>query len=148
MNLIQKLEIWGDRHHPKWLDFVRIALGLFLCYKGVDFLMNMSLIEGMLSSRLSFGAFAIFMIGHLIVFAHVAGGILLILGVLTRFACLVNIPILLGAVIMYSFSKQVLAPYSEILLSILVLLLLGFFLIEGNGPLSVHLPTDEEQKAH
>jgi putative oxidoreductase len=142
------MELWGDTHHPKWLDFVRIALGIFLCYKGVDFLMNMSQIQGMLSSRLSFGDFAVFMVAHFVSFAHIAGGFLLVIGVLTRFACIIQIPILLGAVILINFSREVFQPYSEIVLSIVVLLLLIFFLIVGNGPLSVHLPTDEEQRSH
>jgi uncharacterized membrane protein YphA (DoxX/SURF4 family) len=44
MNLVQRVEHWGDTHHPQWLDVVRILLGVFLCYKGVDFLMNMGAI--------------------------------------------------------------------------------------------------------
>ena len=45
MNLVQRLEQWGDRHHPKWMDFLRIALGIFLCLKGVEFATNMSSAE-------------------------------------------------------------------------------------------------------
>ncbi len=41
MNLLQRLEYRGDRHHPKWADILRCALGLFLFYKGIEFLENM-----------------------------------------------------------------------------------------------------------
>ncbi len=146
MDFLHRVEIWGDKHHPRWLDFVRIALGLFLCFKAIHFLTNMSIIQDLLSQKLSFGAFAIVMLGHFIVFAHLIGGICLILGVLTRFACLIQIPILIGAVIFINLSKDMFRPYSEILLSIVVLLLLIYFLIIGNGPLSMKLLTDQDQK--
>ena len=146
MDFLHRIEIWGDKHHPRWLDFVRIALGLFLCFKAIHFLTNMSIIQDLLSQKLSFGAFAIVMLGHFIVFAHLIGGICLILGVLTRFACLIQIPILIGAVIFINLSKDMFRPYSEILLSIVVLLLLIYFLIIGNGPLSMKLLTDQDQK--
>src|SRR4051812_29904194 len=100
MNIIQRLEHWGDHHHPKWIDILRVALGVFLIYKGIDFLRNMSSMMSFMSNRLpSFGSFSLIMLGHYIVFAHLLGGFLLVLGLLTRFACLIQIPVLLGAVI-------------------------------------------------
>jgi putative oxidoreductase len=131
MNLVQRVEHWGDTHHPQWLDIVRISLGVFLCYKGIDFLMNMGNMLSLLSSRQTFGSFTTMLMSNYISFAHLLGGILLILGVLTRFACLINIPILLGAV--FFINTNLYRPNSEVLLSILVLLLLILFLIVGNG---------------
>ncbi len=144
MNLLQRLEYWGDRHHPRWMDIVRIALGIFLCYKGVDFLNNMSDLVGLMSGQTSFGSFMYVLAGHYAVFAHILGGILLILGVLTRFACIMQIPVLLGAVFFISTNKEMLRPYSELLLTIVVLLLLIYFLIAGNGPWSVKM-TEENR---
>ena len=80
------------------------------------------------------------------VFAHILGGLLLIVGVLTRLACLVQIPILLGAIIFINSAPDVLKPYSELFLSILVLLLLIYFLIVGNGPWAIQVK--EEDKHH
>ena len=139
MDFLHREEKWGDAHHPRWIDFVRIALGVFLCYKGIDFLRNMGILSDLMAKRVSFGSFTIIMLGHYIVFAHITGGILLIAGVLTRFACLIQIPILLGAVVLINLSMDSLRPYSELLLSTLVLFLLIYFLIVGNGPLSVKL---------
>jgi uncharacterized membrane protein YphA (DoxX/SURF4 family) len=147
MNYLEKVEHWGDAHHPKWLDIVRIALGVFLCYKGIDFLRNMAVMSDLLSHRMAFGSFSIIMIGHFIVFAHILGGILIAIGVLTRFACLIQIPILLGAVILILFnsSDAVLRPYSEGIISVVVLLLLIYFLIVGNGPLHFDFEEAEEK---
>lgn len=145
MDFLHRAEKWGDAHHPKWLDFVRIALGAFLIFKGVDFVRNMGVLNDLMAKTLTFGSLALIMIGHYIVFAHILGGILLMAGVLTRFACLIQIPILLGAVILVNSSMASLRPYSELLVSIIVLLLLVYFLIIGNGPLSMKL-LDYEDK--
>jgi putative oxidoreductase len=145
MNLLQRLEHWGERHHPRWMDIVRIALGIFLCYKGVDFLNNMSDLISLMSSKTTFGDFTYMLAGHYTVFAHILGGILLIVGVLTRFACIIQIPVLLGALFFLSSNRDMLRPYSEILVTIVVLLLLIYFLIAGNGPWSVKM-TEEKKK--
>jgi len=40
MNYLQRLEYWGEAHHPKYMDIVRIAFGIFLCIKGIEFANN------------------------------------------------------------------------------------------------------------
>ncbi|HXL55626.1 MAG TPA: DoxX family protein, partial [Chitinophagaceae bacterium] len=125
MNFLQRLKQWGDSHHPKWLDIIRIALGIFLCYKGIDFLIHMSALVTMMKLKnASFGSFAYILAGQYVVFAHILGGILLAIGLFTRFACLIQIPILLGAVIFVRTYQDMLGPYSDLILSILVLILL------------------------
>ena len=131
MNLVQRVEHWGDTHHPQWLDIVRIALGVFLCYKGVDFLMNMGSMLDLITNRKSFGSITSMLMSNYIAFAHILGGILLILGVLTRFACLIQIPILLGAI--FFVNSSLYKPFSALALPIVVLLLLIWFLVIGNG---------------
>ena len=150
MNLLQKFEYWGDRHHPKWLDIIRIALGIFLFYKGIDFLRNTSVLISLMSNRSPFGSFVIILIGHYVTFAHIIGGIFLTIGMFTRAACLIQIPILLGAIIFVNINatRDTFSPYSELSLSIIILLLLIYFLIIGNGPLSVKMPPEEHQKEH
>lgn len=143
MNLVQRLEHWGDAHHPQWLDIVRILLGAFLCFKGIDYLMNMGTMLGLLTNKMDFGSFTSMLMSNYISFAHLLGGILLILGVLTRFACLLQIPILVGAV--FFVNTTLYRPFSEMALAILVLLLLILFLIVGNGP--VQLLKFREEKA-
>jgi putative oxidoreductase len=145
MNLVQRVEHWGDAHHPQWLDIIRIALGLFLCYKGVDYLNNMSSMLSLITNKMSFGSFSSMLMSNYIAFAHILGGILLVLGVLTRFACLIQLPILLGAIFFINLSPEMYRPFSELALSILVFLLLVWFLVIGNGKLSF-LSFKEERK--
>ncbi|HMJ48790.1 MAG TPA: DoxX family protein [Ferruginibacter sp.] len=145
MNVLQRIGLWGDTHHPKWVDFIRIALGIFLFYKGIDFLRNMGSMVGLMqNNKMLFGSFKLIILGHYIVSAHLIGGFLLIIGLFTRFACLIQIPILIGALIFINFSGDTWRPYSEIFLSIVVLLLLIFFLIVGNGPISFNKMVDKQ----
>ena len=147
MNFLRRIELWGDKHHPKWLDLIRIVLGLFLCYKGIDVFLNMSEITTTMKNRAPFGDFAFLMAAQYAAFAHTIGGILLVLGLFTRLACLVQIPVLIGAIFFISTNKDMLRPYSELFLTILILLLLIYFLIVGNGPWSFKIP-DEEDKTN
>lgn len=139
MNVVQRVGHWGDTHHPLWLDIVRILLGVFLCYKGVQFLANMGTMLSLISDRMSFGNFSAMMMSNYIAFAHILGGILLILGVLTRFACILQIPILVGAIFFIHATPDpnLYRPFSEMTLAIVVLLLLILFLIVGNGRVSL-----------
>jgi len=136
MNLLQKIEIWGDRHHPKWLDAVRIGLGIFLFWMGVLFVQNRDALTAMINENPTLTVVS-FWLAHYIVFAHLAGGVLIMLGSLTRLAVLVNIPVLLGAVFFVHSPTGLFAVHSIPGISIVVLLLLIFFLIEGSGPFSV-----------
>ncbi len=146
MNYLQRIEYWGDRHHPKWMDIVRIALGVFLMWKGKEFVENMSMMIDLMSSKISFNSFLMMLLGHYIVFAHLLGGFLLVIGVLTRFACIIQIPILLGAIFFINSSGNILRPFSELYISILVLLLLIYFLIVGNGAWSFNLFAGQEKR--
>lgn len=144
-NILQRFEHWGDAHHPKWVDILRIILGIFLFYKGIDFLQNMGKLMGLMENKVEFSSLMFIVLGHYVVFAHIVGGILLILGLFTRFACLLQLPILLVAVFFINTGGNMLQPYSELLLSIIVLLLLIYFLIAGNGPWSLKL-ADEKKR--
>jgi putative oxidoreductase len=147
MNLLQRLEHWGDTHHPRWLDIVRIALGVFLMYRGVVFLENMSSELGRIANSISFNSFTLLSLGHFVVFAHLLGGLLLATGVLTRFACLVQIPVLLCAIVFVNAPQGLWTRGSELPVSIVVLLLLIYFLIAGNGQWSLNRFVQEEKKS-
>ena len=147
MNYLHRLERWGESHHSKWLDIIRIALGIFLCYKGISFLFNMSALIGLLgSTNMGFGSFALVLIGQFIVIIHLLGGFFIMIGLHTRLACLSQMPILIGAIILLRFSGSENIASQELLLSVIVLALLALFLILGNGPWSYDNMFHEEKK--
>lgn len=135
MYLLDRIDTWAERHHPKWIDALRVLLGAILLWKGIVFLRNTQMILQMLqNTTLEFIAAAV---AHYIVGAHFMGGVLIIAGLLTRAAILFQLPILLGAIFFANIPRGMGQTYSELELAILVLFLLIFFLIEGSGPCSV-----------
>jgi uncharacterized membrane protein YphA (DoxX/SURF4 family) len=144
MNYIERIEHWGDTHHPKWLDFIRIVLGIFLLMKGVEFANNMNKLMLMMSN-LPFGNFMMVILAHYVLFAHILGGVLLITGLLTRLGCIIQIPVLIVAVFSNMFNQ-----FSEFPLSILVLILLVYFLIVGSGRWSLdwYVNKEDEKRSH
>lgn len=139
MNIIRKIEHWGDVHHAKWLDYLRIILGIVIFGKGVSFISDTSVLQNMITQNNVFG-FSGMMISvaiHIVAFAHLVGGILITLGLVTRFAVVIQIPILIFAVFFVNLAPGFSAPNSELWLSAIVLLLLFLFWIVGSGPFSV-----------
>jgi putative oxidoreductase len=143
MNSFQKIESWGDRHHPKWLDILRIILGLIILAKGYYFVSNTDGLKTMIANS-RFGQVS-FVLQHYVVFAHLIGGVLIIVGLLTRIAVLFQIPILIGAVLFVNARSGFFSANStDLWLSIIILFLLIFFLVEGSGPWSL----DEYMRKH
>ncbi|GGZ33794.1 hypothetical protein GCM10007049_28880 [Echinicola pacifica] len=137
MEYITKLEMWADSHHPRWIDFIRIALGLFIFYKGILFISNTgALMELMSNNDLQFFNLAL---AHYVAFAHLVGGIMIATGLLTRFAIIFQIPILLGAVFFININSGFLSASNnlEFELSLSVLILLCVFLFYGSGKFSM-----------
>lgn len=135
MNYIQRLEHWGDAHHPRYMDILRMALGVFLILKGIEFARNSSVLEVLLSRQVPFSSFLLLLLQHYIIFAHIAGGFLIAVGLLTRVACIANIPVLLGAIVFIDWGMM--GHFSGFLVALIVLLLLVSFFIIGSGPWSL-----------
>jgi putative oxidoreductase len=127
MNYVQRIEHWGETHHPRWLDFVRVALGLFLVAKGVEFADNMNKLLNLMSG-LPFGNFMMIMLAHYVLFAYMLGGVLLATGLLTRFACIINLPVLITAISMNVFQE-----FSELGIAVMILALIIYFMVIGSG---------------
>src|ERR1700748_2438189 len=137
MNMVHKIEIWGDTHHPKFLDLIRIVLGVFLLLKGFAFMENSAylkqIIEDQTAVYISSGL--LITLVYYVTFAHMVGGILITLGTLTRFACIIQIPIVLAAVFLSGLFTS--AINYMVWPSITALILLVLFAIIGSGPLSL-----------
>ncbi len=133
--MLHQIEKWSATHHPRWLVLPRIALGVFLIFKGISF-MNSSVTLETLLSETGVSADRAW-IPLVITWLHLLCGFLIIIGLFTRWAALLMIPILLVAVIFVNVPRGLFAPGSEFWFSSLVLLLLIFFFFEGGGPLSL-----------
>ncbi|HET9057954.1 MAG TPA: DoxX family protein [Chitinophagaceae bacterium] len=135
MNISSRIQQWSITHNPKWLIVLRVVLGLFLFQKGIVFIYRSEELKLLLEyNAINTGTK---ILAWYIMIAHLLGGISIIAGLFTRFMCLLQIPILLGAVFLINLKNGIYANNSELGFSILILLLLFIFLLEGGGPLSL-----------
>lgn len=135
MDTLKSIQQWSITHHPRWLIFPRLVLGALLCIKGIAFMSNATLLENLLSG--SYWASNTHALQIIIGGANMLGGFLIMIGLQTRLMCLIQVPILIGAVVFINAQKGGFAPESELGLAILALLLTILFLIEGSGPMSL-----------
>lgn len=114
------------------LVVLRIVLGLCLFIKGFSFMRNSAILENLLAQT----GFHDYASGWVlfITWAHLLGGFLVIIGLLTRLAVLVQIPILAGAI---TFVNRPWQNTGEFFFAFAVLLLLILFFFKGGGLLSL-----------
>jgi len=135
MNVIERIEHWGDAHHPRWLDVLRIALGILIFLKGVTFLSDTESLRRLIEmTHIQIYTWGVI---HYIAFAHLVGGILIALGLLTRVAIAFQLPVLIGAVFLVNITSGLSFLNSELWISVLVLALLMVFFVTGSGPYSL-----------
>jgi uncharacterized membrane protein YphA (DoxX/SURF4 family) len=139
MNLVHKIESWGDTHHPKILDLIRIALGVFLLIKGIAFMENTAYLKSLIDSQnvIDLSPVVLMIMVYYVTFAHMVGGILIAVGILTRLGCIIQIPIVVVAVFLTS-TNVFREPINALAWpSITALILLVLFTILGSGPISL-----------
>jgi len=137
MNVVHKIEHWGDTHHPKFLDLVRVALGVFLLLKGVAFMENTAYLGSIIESQrvIDVSPGLLMVLVYYVTFAHMIGGILIALGILTRPASIIQLPIVLGAIFLTGVFKE---PVNTMVWpSVTAFILLLVFTIIGSGPISL-----------
>ncbi len=147
MSLVTDVEKWGNSHRPGFLDIFRIALGIFLTYKGLYFITHMD--ELRMTAQGANVYFAGAVISHYVVFAHILGGPLIVLGLFTRIVSTMQLPILIGAVFMVNYPKGFLSlgNHMELEVSIIILLGLLVFMVFGAGKYSLDAKRRREMEA-
>ncbi|MFB9079904.1 DoxX family protein [Flavobacterium procerum] len=128
MENVKSLNKWANSHTYLPVDLVRIVLGGFLFMKGVSFVTNVQYLHDLISPIDQFGG-GMFLL-HYIAPAHMIGGIMIIFGLLTRWAVAAQLPILFGAVLFNIMGKM---HAESLFLAIIVLMLCIFFLFYGSG---------------
>lgn len=129
MRTVVKLNKWANAHTNFMIDALRIATGLFLVYKGILFASQTQYLVDILGpSGKSLGAS--FILVHYVAMSHLCGGLLIALGLLTRFSLLAQLPILIGAVIVNFIGVM---DVGNLLQALVVLILALFFVFYGSG---------------
>lgn len=138
MEKLRQALAWAESHPKVWLDCVRIYLGIGLFVRGVLIITNsradfvQEMIQRTGQSWLISAALL-----HYVALAHFVGGAMLTVGLLTRIAAGVQIPVLAGAVVLIHRLEGLMTGGQSLEFSALVLFMLVVILIAGAGPLSV-----------
>jgi uncharacterized membrane protein YphA (DoxX/SURF4 family) len=146
MSVLTNVEKWGNSHRPGFLDIFRIALGVYITYKGLYFITHMNQLENTASGVNLWFAGAV--LSHYIVFAHILAGPLITVGLFTRIACVLQLPILIGAVFFVNYPKGFLSlgNHMELEISLIVLFGLCIFIIFGAGRYSIDAKRRKEME--
>jgi putative oxidoreductase len=136
MRWTQSIEDWADHHHPRWIDYLRVLLGVVLIFKGIALIVNREqVVINMEMSNID--VFSFLVTSQYVLVFYIAGGLLVAIGLLTRVITLCQIPILIATIIFINYHQGLFALNSDLIYSILILGLLIFFLIYGSGKFSV-----------
>jgi uncharacterized membrane protein YphA (DoxX/SURF4 family) len=111
-------------------DLIRIYLGVGLAVRGILFLMDPSWIGQMLDNDSALWP-------RVIAFGHLAGGVLLAVGLFTRAAAAIQVLPVLGAVLMLHLREDLASENQSLEFSALVLVMLIFFAVFGAGEWSL-----------
>lgn len=126
------------------VEFLRIYLGITLLVIGLHYIFNKEQAYALLAVS-EFNFFPVLIV-HYILLAHVCGGLLLCIGLLTRMAALIQLPILVGAVFFVHKSSGLFSSGQSLELSLLVLVLLLVFCVYGGGRCSCDFWLDQRRK--
>ncbi|HLA57243.1 MAG TPA: DoxX family protein [Puia sp.] len=146
MKTFSKFRSWGDAHHPKMLDIIRMLVGLLLVVKGYVYFIHAAYIRDLIieNKLINQSEDLISAIIFYTTYVQLVGGTMIFLGLLTRVASIFLLPIVFGAI----FFVNILNPFfnAELWLSLLVMALLMLFIVIGSGPFSVdHFLSSDKQ---
>ncbi|UII79057.1 DoxX family protein [Flagellimonas sp. CMM7] len=128
MGTVKNLNKWANSHTYYPLDLIRVALGVFLFLKGVEFMTSHEQMAEIVRPFQEMPGGMILL--HYIAPAHFVGGFLIVIGLLTRWAVFAQLPILFGAVLTNFLGEM---NTSNLILAIIALLVCIFFLVYGSG---------------
>ncbi len=132
MGTIKTWNKWANRHSYYPLDILRVALGVFLFIKGINFMGNTQMLLELVKPLQSIGGEM--MMIHYVAPAHFVGGLLIAFGLLTRWAIAAQLPILIGAILINVLGEL---NSLDLIMALLVFIVCVFFLFFGSGKHSV-----------
>ncbi|HZS09307.1 MAG TPA: DoxX family protein [Blastocatellia bacterium] len=146
-------DLFHERHgRPSYaFDLIRIFLGITLFLKGISFLSHTDYLVGLIGGTGSSWVMPA-LIAHYVILAHLAGGIGMILGLVTRISVICQIPILLGAIFYVHLPRVMprtmyMGEVQNLEYAVLVLFLMILVALRGAGNWSLdHLVFDEKKK--
>jgi uncharacterized membrane protein YphA (DoxX/SURF4 family) len=131
MKSISDFYKWFDNHIDFGYSSIRIFLGTGLFIRGLLLFLDPYKITQLANATEYYWWFSYITIIHMI------GGLFLVLGLFSRLASLIQIPILIGAVFYVHIGQGLLSNGQSLELATLVLVLLVVYMLFGPGKISV-----------
>ncbi|MBO6573882.1 MAG: DoxX family protein [Rhodothermales bacterium] len=131
MPAYRRLVTWQWSHNSLAIDLIRMFMGVALLIRGVAFLSDPEILEAFAGDR------AVSAAKYYIIWSHIIGGGLLLVGLFTRIAALSQIPILVVAVFFVHLPGGFATENQSLELSALVLVVLSVLAIYGAGKYSL-----------
>ncbi len=128
MASIRTLNKWANAHTYYALDILRVALGVFLFIKGIQFISQTQTLVELITPLQGYAGVMITV--HYVASAHLVGGILIAFGLLTRWAIAAQLPILIGAILINFVGEMNVA---NLVLATVVMFISLFFIFYGSG---------------
>ncbi len=128
MMTIKSLNKWANAHTYYPLDLLRVALGVFFFLKGIQFISQTHMLTELIEPLKGYGG--VMLVIHYIAPVHLVGGVLIAFGLLTRWALVAQLPILIGAVLINFMGIM---DVTNLLLATVVLAATIFFIFYGAG---------------
>ncbi|MEY4573594.1 MAG: hypothetical protein RLZ10_2885 [Bacteroidota bacterium] len=113
------------------LFLFRVALGLMLFIKGINFIRNDGILRQVLSEAALIKKLSILEL--LIPLVHILGGFFILIGIYTRKAAMVQLPLVIGAIFVLLNAREYAFFNTEMFFAITILLLLLLYLKFGDG---------------
>ena len=129
---IKSLNKWANAHTYYPLDLLRVALGIFFFLKGIQFISQTHMLTELIGTLRGYGG--VMLAVHYIAPAHLVGGFLIAFGLLTRWALIAQLPILLGAILINFLGVM---DLGNLLLAVVITAISIFFIFYGSGKHSV-----------
>lgn len=124
------------KHHPLWLEIIRIGVAGVIFWKGLEFVGNIHLFtKMMMESSLGF-AILLSLLVHLIIAAHILGALALFTGTYVKVACIMQMPVILMALLFRDLAQTFLNPYAALSVSVVILAALVLLVISDKHDLA------------
>ena len=131
LSRIERITAWQWVHNSLGYDLVRIFLGAVLFIRGAYIALNPEALVELAGDR------PLDWTIYYVMIAHLAGGLLLMIGFLSRFGAVIQIPILVSAVFFVNLQTGLASGNQSLELSALVLIILAVIVIFGPGRYSL-----------
>ena len=131
MKLFNNILEWFDTNHDLAYSLIRIILGVALFVRGLILLSDPAAISELAGENKLYWWYSY------ITIIHIIAGLLLALGLITRIASLLQIPILVGAVFFIHIRQGLVTEGQSLELAALVLVLLIIYFLFGSSSLSL-----------